>query len=241
MILPKIIFEDKFLLVLDKPPGMVVNKAETVGKILTVQDWISKYLRIRGKGIGNRAGIIHRLDKDTSGILLVAKTQDSFANIQRQFKNREVEKKYLALVHGEVSPEKSVIRGAISRNPFDKKKFGIFLGGKEAETEYKTLKQYSAQKMGSFSLLELTPKTGRTHQIRVHLKFIGYPVVGDEKYAGRKTLRQDRRWCSRQFLHASAISFKHPKTGEKIEFSLGLPPDLKKALKTLQEQPKALN
>lgn len=220
---------------------MVVNKAETVGKILTVQDWISKYFKIRGKGIGNRAGIIHRLDKDTSGILLVAKTQDSFANIQRQFKNREVEKKYLALVHGEVSPDESVIRGAISRNPFDKKKFGIFLGGKEAETEYKTLKKYSAQKLGSFSLLELTPKTGRTHQIRVHLKFIGYPVVSDEKYTGRKTLRQDRRWCGRQFLHAAGIIFRHPKTGKKIEFSLGLPSDLKKALKTLHEQPKALN
>ncbi len=221
---PKVIFEDDFLLVIDKPAGMVVNRAKTV-KEETVQDWVGGYLKIKGRGAGGRAGIAHRLDKETSGLLLIAKTEKSFKDLQKQFKERKVEKKYLALVHGQVKLKKGTIEVPISRSPYNRKKFGVFLGGRPAKTRYEVKKGYP-----NFSLLELTPETGRTHQIRVHLKYIGHPVVGDEKYAGRKTARDDRQWCPRQFLHASSLSFSHPGTKKKVSFSSKLPAELEKAL-----------
>lgn len=231
---PKIIFEDETILVLDKPTGLVVNRAETTLKEGTLQTWIENYFDLNNFGIGNRAGIVHRLDKDTSGILVVAKTKEAFANLQRQFKERKVEKKYLALVHGKVEPAKGIIRASVGRSPFNRKKFGVFLGGREAETEYKILRYYDTKILGAFSLVELRPKTGRTHQIRVHLKYIGRPVVGDDFYAGRKTARGDRLWCPRQFLHASYLSFAHPKTNKTVKLSSPLPTDLKKALEVLK-------
>jgi 23S rRNA pseudouridine1911/1915/1917 synthase len=233
---PKILYQDKFIAVLDKPAGWVVNRAETV-KRETIQDWIETNLKFK---IGNlksyRSGIVHRLDKDTSGILLVAKTPKAFENLQRQFKERRVKKRYWALVHGKVQPAQGIIRVPISRSPFDRKRFGIFLGGKEAETRYKRISNLKSQiSNDEFTLLELEPKTGRTHQIRVHLKYIGHPVVGDEFYAGRKTVRADRSWCPRQFLHASAITLFHPETGRKVEFHSPLPAELKNALKYLEK------
>jgi 23S rRNA pseudouridine1911/1915/1917 synthase len=171
-------------------------------------------------------------------VLVVAKTPEVFENLQRQFKERVVKKRYLVLVHGKVTPSEGVIRAPIARSPFDRKKFGIFLGGREAETKYKTISNFKFQipnsKKEIFSLLEVEPKTGRTHQIRVHLKYLGYPVVADEFYAGRKTYRADKLWCPRQFLHASELSFVHPKTGERVKFSAPLPLDLKKALEYLE-------
>lgn len=241
---PKILHEDEYLLVLDKPAGLVVNRAETT-KQPTLQDWIEKKLKVKSDFI-QRAGIVHRLDKETSGLILVAKTPEAFASLQKQFKERRVNKRYLALVHGKIEPSEGIIKAPITRSPFDRKKFGIFLGGREAETRYKTILNFTCpsgrrefkilNREEEFSLLELTPKTGRTHQIRVHLKFIGHPVVGDEFYAGRKTARADRLWCPRQFLHASFLSFFHPKTGEKVEFTSPLPLELKNALKYLENE-----
>lgn len=228
---PKIIFEDKTILVINKPAGMVVNRAKTI-KERTVQDWLEGYLRIKSRGIGERAGIVHRIDRETSGILVVAKTQKAFKNLQKQFKERRVEKRYLALVHGEVKPKEGVIEVPISRSPFNRKKFGVFLGGRPAKTRYIAKRNYTLYAI-RYTLLELVPTTGRTHQIRVHLKYLGHPVVADEKYAGRKTARSDRQWCPRQFLHASYLSFIHPKSGRKVEFFLALPSDLKKALEKL--------
>lgn len=237
MITPKIIFEDKSILVLDKPAGFIVNRAETA-KNITLQDWIEENFQFP---IFNfrfcRSGVVHRLDKDTSGLIVIAKTKPTFENLQRQFKERTVQKKYLALVHGRVEPQEGIIKASISRNPFNRKKFGVFLGGREAETEYKLVRYYLSDKLEEFSLLELTPKTGRTHQIRVHLKYINHPIVGDEFYAGRKTVRRDQRWCPRQFLHANFLSFKHPKTGEIVKFSSPVPYDLKKALDTFHSAP----
>ncbi len=232
---PKILHEDKYLLVLDKPAGWVVNRAQTVKK-QTLQDWIEKNLKSQISNLKSyRGGIVHRLDKETSGILLIAKTSEAFENLQKQFKERKVKKRYLALVHGKIEPEEGIIKAPITRNPFNRKKFGVFLGGKEAETRYKKISNFKSQISNEeFTLLELEPKTGRTHQIRVHLKYIGHPVVGDEFYAGRKTVRADRRWCFRQFLHASAISFFHPETGRQVEFHSPLPKDLKNALKYLK-------
>jgi len=233
IILPEVIFEDEIILVVDKPAGLVVNRSDTTQKVSTLQEWLETYLKLTGLGIGDRAGIVHRLDKDTSGIVIIAKTQSAFVNLQCQFKERRVEKKYLALVHGKIELAAGTIKAAISRSPFNRKKFGVFLGGREAETEYKILRYYDIKKLGKFSYVELWPKTGRTHQIRVHLKYIGHPVVGDEVYAGRKTYRADRRWCPRQFLHAAFLSFTHPQTGKSVEFSSLLPADLKEALARL--------
>lgn len=226
-------FEDKAILLLNKPAGLVVNKAKTV-KQKTLQDWVQAYLKLKGNGIGARAGIVHRLDKETSGLILVAKTEKAFVSLQKQFKERKVKKKYLALVHGHLETKKGVIRASISRSPFNRKKFGVFLGGREGETGYRLLKDYEQKKLGSFSLLELTPKTGRTHQIRVHLKYIGHSVVGDLQYAGRKTARQDRLWCSRQFLHASLLAFRHPETGKMVKFTSPMPDELVRALEVLE-------
>lgn len=228
-----VLYEDHSLLVYNKPAGLVVNRAKTV-KQPTLQDILANYLKVKSGGIGDRAGIVHRLDKETSGIILVAKTPQAFVELQKQFKERKVNKKYLALVHGQLQPKKGIIKAPISRSPFDRKKFGVFLGGRGAETAYQVIKKYRHPELGNFSLLALIPKTGRTHQIRVHLKHLGHPVVGDQFYAGRKTARGDRHWCSRQFLHASQIVLTHPQSGQKVKFVSPLPKDLKKALKVFK-------
>ena len=246
---PQILYEDEFLLVLNKPAGWVVNRSETI-KEETLQDWIENNLKLKIENLKSyRSGIVHRLDKDTSGVLVVAKTPEVFENLQKQFKERMVKKRYLVLVHGRIQPSEGIIRAPIARSPFDRKKFGVFLGGREAETKYKTISNLkpaclpvdrygrtgrSKNSKEEFSLLEVEPKTGRTHQIRVHLKYLGYPVVADEFYAGRKTYRADKLWCPRQFLHASELSFIHPQTGKRVKFSAPLPLDLKKALEYLE-------
>lgn len=227
---PKILFEDDNLLVIDKPAGMVVNKAETTEKEKTLQAWVEKKLGIRKQelGIGGRAGIVHRLDKETSGLLLIAKTPESFTNLQSQFKNRQVEKRYLALVHGKVVPQEGEIRAPVGRLPWNRERFGILPGGREAVTKYKTVRYYPFPKREEYTLLELSPLTGRTHQIRVHLKYAGFPIVGDKFYAGRKRAREDRKFCPRVFLHASFLEFKHPVSGKKLVFESPLPKDLSK-------------
>lgn len=229
---PRIIFEDENFLVVEKPPNLVVNRAKTV-KGKTLQDWIRENFQFPISNCQSiRNGIVHRLDKETSGLLLVAKTEKAFENLQRQFKERQVVKKYLALVHGEVSPKKGRIEVPLSR---DRKKFGVFLGGRPAKTRYRAISNFDFPVSNEkFTLLELMPETGRTHQIRVHLKFIGHPVVADATYAGRKTSRRDRVWCPRQFLHASHLSFVHPETRKRVEFISPLPPDLKAALTHLK-------
>lgn len=246
---PSIVFEDEHLLVLNKPAGWVVNEAESTKNQLTVQKWLREKFSIFNNARGQypnipisqypdsveqynneeifaqRCGIVHRLDKETSGILLIAKTPEAFMELQRQFKERETKKTYLALVHGEVKPSEGIIEAPISRNPFNPKRFGVFPGGKPAKTVYRVL-----NKIRSLSFLELKPFTGRTHQIRVHLKHIGHPVVSDELYAGRQQARSDRLWCPRLFLHASSIEFYHPTTKKPLIFSVELPEELKKAL-----------
>lgn len=250
---PKIIFEDEFLLVVDKPSGLVVNCAETMVKGATLQDWVesrwsknSEYQNIRVSehpefsGCSeflDRSGIVHRLDKDTSGLLVIAKTPEAFENLKNQFKSREVVKKYLALVHDRVQPCFGAIRAPISRSPFNRMHFGVFPGGREAVTEYKLLKSLKLPKSPKspreLSLLELIPHTGRTHQIRVHLKYINHPIVSDPIYGGRKNCRDDLRFCPRLFLHATCLKIKHPKTNEAMEFSSPLPPDLEASLSGL--------
>ena len=251
----KIIHEDDSLIVIDKPPGITVNKAETTIGQETVQDWVlqrvfanppqrekqspqeiasSPATAVGAPRNDNQAefeeknGIVHRLDKDTSGVLVIAKTLESYSKLKLQFQNRETVKKYLALVHGVVDPAAGTINVPIDRSPFDRMKFGVFVGGREAETKYKTLKNYKL-----FTFLEVTPKTGRTHQIRVHMKYINHPIVSDPIYGGRKQLKMDLMFCPRLFLHATSLNFKHPVTNEVLEFKSELPENLEQVLTSL--------
>lgn len=213
-----VIFEDDSLLVIEKPSGLVVNRSDTTAKVETLEDWAATKI----KDV-ERSGIVHRLDKDTSGLLVIAKTPESFENLKSQFKNRETVKKYLALVHGKVEPAEGTINAPIERNPFNRKHFGVFPGGREAVTGYRIIKQFS-----DLALLELMPHTGRTHQIRVHMKYINHPIVADPIYGGRKNIRDDLKWCPRLFLHATYLKISN------MEFNSPLAPDLQTALDNLQ-------
>lgn len=253
---PKIIFEDKDLLVLDKPAGMIVNRADTTKEVQTLQDWVENYLKIPNSksqipnklqiqnnnyeeqsklNFINRAGIVHRLDKETSGIILIAKTLEAFINLQSQFKERKVQKTYLALTHGKIEPAEGEINVSVGRLPWNRKRFGVLAGGRESTTLYRVITNYKLLITNeNLTLVELSPKTGRTHQIRVHLQYIKHPIFSDPLYAGRKTSRNDRKLLPRVFLHASKISFIHPKTNEIINFESPLPEDLKTFISTLQ-------
>lgn len=257
----RIIYQDDYFLVLDKPAGLVVDPAETV-KEITLADILQKDFGIKVF----RGGIVHRLDKDTSGLILAAKTLASLENLQAQFKNRTVKKEYLALVHGSIF-EPGKVNAVIIRNPRNREKFAVasqftpkagfkVSASREAVTEYEPINSFQLsaislqkifpdfnkiqmrklerQKYGEFSLLCCFPKTGRTHQIRVHLKYMNHPIVADEKYVGRKINRLDRRWCPRQFLHAAKIGFNHPVSGKWMELESLLPEDLQKTLSKAQ-------
>jgi len=235
---PKIIYEDPDILVVDKPAGMVVNKADTTKNILTLQEWAEKYIKIEGVTDNNsefarRGGVVHRLDKETSGILVLAKNEKSFTVLQAQFKNREVKKVYITLCHGVVTTKDGEIDVPIGRLPWNRTRFGVLSEGRQAVTRYKILAiKYLARNKSSeaLSLIEVYPQTGRTHQIRVHMKYINHPVFADALYAGRKTARLDRKLLQRQFLHASEIMFKHPVTGANLVFKSPLPSDLEEFL-----------
>jgi len=231
--IPKKIFEDGDFLVINKPSSWITNSAATTKDQPVVQDWLAKNFKFETSSSKlYRSGIVHRLDKETSGLLLIAKTKEAFHNLQKQFKERRVAKKYRALVHGKVEMGEGEIKAPVGRLPWRRNRFGVLPGGREAATEYKVLENYET-KEGKYSLLELFPKTGRTHQIRIHLKYLGHPIVGDTFYAGRKTARRDRVWCPRLFLHASEISFLHPKTGKRVSFESQLPADLGAVLTSL--------
>lgn len=212
-----VLFEDDAMLAVNKPPGIVVNRAESV-KGETVQDWVENTYKIF---IENRAGIVHRIDKETSGILLVAKTPAAFSNLQLQFKERRIHKTYLAIVHGKLVPDSGEINAPVGRLPWNRERFGIVPGGKESVTKY-----HVQGYIRDFSIVELYPQSGRTHQIRVHLKYINHPIVGDYLYAGRKTARDDRAWAPRVMLHAWKITCIHPLTGEELAIEAPIPDDM---------------
>lgn len=239
----KTVYEDPDILVLDKPAGLTVNRSETT-KGDTLQDWIEKYLKVSkvsktldtsdtyvsSDTFRQRSGIVHRIDKETSGLLIVAKNLESFENLQKQFKERHVKKTYVALVHGKIQGT-GEIKVPVGRLPWNRKRFGILAGGREAATRYRVISNFKSPISNEqLTLLQLTPETGRTHQIRVHLKYINHPIFADELYAGRKTARSDRKILPRLFLHAEKISFAHPKTGESVTFESKLPEELLKIL-----------
>ncbi len=227
---PKIIFEDDSFFIIDKPAGYITNEADTTTSQPVIQTWIRENFEYPLKGNREaRDGIVHRLDKETSGVLVIAKTKEAFEKLQSEFKSREVQKTYIALLHGKVEPEEGRIEVTIGRLPWRRDRFGVLAGGRESVTEYKVIKFYKGNN-GGHTLVEFSPKTGRTHQIRIHAKHIGHAIVGDEFYAGRKTARNDRKWCPRLFLHAAGIKFIHPVTGKEVEFTSPLSRDLESSL-----------
>lgn len=241
---PSTIYEDASVLVINKPAGMIVNRADTVKNVATVQDWVEAQFRTQNSEFKmnketdfiKRSGIVHRLDKETSGLLLLAKTEAAFVHLQKQFRERAVLKTYVALVHGKVEPRDGVIDVPIGRLPWNRMRFGVLAGGREAKTLYKVVQILyiaSGNAREPLSLVEAYPKTGRTHQIRAHFLHIGHPLFADELYAGRKTKKKDRQLLPRHFLHASAIEFMHPETEKGLKFSQPLPQDLQSFLSTL--------
>jgi 23S rRNA pseudouridine1911/1915/1917 synthase len=222
----KIIYEDDDLLVIDKPAGLTVHPAPGHPSHTLVNAVLSHLNEFEDDGESTRPGIVHRLDKDTSGVMLVAKNNIALANLADQFKSRSVKKVYLTLVKGILKPERGVIEAPIGRDSGDRKKMAVTgeSRGRNARTNYRVLRY-----VGKNSFLEITPETGRTHQIRVHLAAIGYPVIGDEIY-GKKSA-----YLNRQFLHAQRLGFYLPSTGKFVEFESPLPADLEKALKELDK------
>jgi 23S rRNA pseudouridine1911/1915/1917 synthase len=214
-----IIYEDADLLVIDKPAGLAVHPAPGTPSHTLVNAILHYLPGLAADTDSLRPGIVHRLDKDTSGLILVAKNRLAQANLSEQFKSRAVSKAYLVLVKGKLTPEKGVIEADIGRDPRNRQRMAVVASGREARTDYRVIKYY-----GNYTLLEIKPETGRTHQIRVHLAAIGFPVVGDATYGFKSP------HLSRQFLHASKIGFKLPSTSEFVEFESPLPPDLEKAL-----------
>jgi 23S rRNA pseudouridine1911/1915/1917 synthase len=218
----KVIYEDSDLLVIDKPTGLAVHPAPGQPGHTLVNAILSFLPSLAEVSDSLRPGIVHRLDKDTSGVMLVAKNRLAQLNLSEQFKTHSVVKAYKVLVKGHPTPESGIIEASIGRDPRNRKRMAVVAEGREARTEYRVIKY-----IGSYSLLEVMPETGRTHQIRVHLAAIGYPVVGDKVYGVRSP------HLSRQFMHACRLGFKLPATGEYIEFTSELPPDLEQALKDI--------
>ena len=211
----EVIYEDDDIIVINKPKGLVVHPA--AGNLEgTLVNAIMAICKDSLSGIGGeiRPGIVHRLDKDTSGILIVAKNDMAHINISEQIKNHETEKTYVALVRGIVKENEATINMPIGRSNKDRKKMAVTRDGKNAITHFKVLKRYE-----KYTLLEIKIETGRTHQIRVHLSHIGYPVVGDYTYSNGK----NDFGVEGQMLHSKRIKFKHPKTGEQMELEARLP------------------
>jgi 23S rRNA pseudouridine1911/1915/1917 synthase len=222
----KILYEDDDLLVIDKPAGLTVHPAPGHPSHTLVNAVLAHLNEIEDDGESTRPGIVHRLDKDTSGVMLVAKNNVALANLADQFKSRSVKKVYLTLVTGILKPDRGVIEAPIGRDSGDRKKMAVTgeSPGRAARTNYRVLRY-----VGKNSLLEITPETGRTHQIRVHLAAIGYPVFGDITY-GKKSV-----FLHRQFLHAHRLGFSLPSTGRFVEFESPLPEDLEKVLAELDK------
>ncbi|MBU1289696.1 RluA family pseudouridine synthase [Patescibacteria group bacterium] len=226
----KIIYENDDFLVLEKPADLTVHPVKPEQKNTLADLIVARYPEIKGVGEDPlRPGIVHRLDKDTSGLMVVAKNNQSFNYLKKQFQDRKVEKEYLALVVGKIKDKKGTITKSISQSKKDHKKRSALLGekSKPAWTEYEVLEYYK-----QYTLVKAMPKTGRTHQIRIHLASIGYPIAGDKQY---KFKRQPcPKNLSRQFLHSYYLKFQTT-DGKMIAFKSELPQDLKEVLKDLEK------
>jgi len=281
-----ILYQDQDVTVIAKPSGLVVNRADTVTEP-TVQDWFAEQLKADEFAkktaaktswqkmvpanfaneygspeeiFAERGGIVHRLDKETSGVLVLANNPGALVELLRQFREREVAKMYTCLAHGKFQILEDTLQLPLGRSSQNRTKFTLDVEGRLAETHYKVTQFYpklDIEKVAGlvearsgaeavrnlrkklernyqgFSLVQCWPKTGRTHQIRVHMSTIQHPLVSDNTYLGKKRHSLDNLWCSRLFLHASELEFAHPRTGEKLKFELPLPAELEAATNLL--------
>ncbi|MDO8470912.1 MAG: RluA family pseudouridine synthase [bacterium] len=227
----KILYEDVSLLIVDKPPGMPVFREGPGEGMYVAEALSSQYPELLKLGEECRYGIVHRLDKDTSGVLLVAKTKEAFRYFQEQFKERKAEKTYICLVVGALKEKEGVIEGKLGRSPNDRRKQKVFAdpaieSAREATTLYKVLKEFS-----EFTLLEVSPKTGRKHQIRAHLAHIHHPIAGDKLYGFKN--QPVPQGLERQFLHANSLKIV-TENGKGMTFHSELPEDLQNILNALR-------
>ena len=229
-----IIYEDDDIIVVNKPKGLVVHPANG-NPDGTLVNAIMAICKESLSGIGGelRPGIVHRLDKDTSGLLIVAKNDKAHINLSEQIKQRKVKKTYIALVRGLVPENEATINMPIGRSSKDRKKMAVVKDGKEAITHFKVLNRYVTEK-GSYTLLEVKIDTGRTHQIRVHLSYIGFPVIGDSTYSNGK----NEFGIEGQALHSKVLDFVHPISGENMHLEAPLPKYLEDVIKMLDEKKK---
>jgi len=229
-ILLDILYEDADVIVINKPAGMVVHPAAGHDSGTLVNAVLAHCPDLRGVGEEMRSGIVHRLDKDTSGLILIAKTEVAREHLQKQFKGRSVRKVYVALVEGHLSPPLGVIDVPIGRDKDQRKRMGVAHDGRPSRTAYKALEFFSVEQR-PYTLVEVRPQTGRTHQIRVHLAWMKFPIAGDTVYGRR---RKTQLPLARQFLHAQSLTFCLPSDGREVTFTTPLPPDLAHVLEMLR-------
>ncbi len=218
----KIVYEDSDLLVIEKPAGLAVHPGAGRSSHTLVNALLARYPELGNARDSLRPGIVHRLDRDTSGLMMVAKNDMAQASLSGQLKARSVVKKYLALVEGRLSPREGAIEAPIGRDPKHRQRMAVASEGREARTVYRVVRY-----VGDYTLAEVTLETGRTHQIRVHLAAIGHSVVGDAVYGKRAAL------LARPFLHAATLGFVHPRTGQYMKFRSELPDELAEALESI--------
>ncbi len=225
-----VVYEDNDLIVVDKPAGLVVHPGAGIESGTLANALVHHVNELSGKAGRIRPGLVHRIDKDTSGLLVIAKNDTSHESLSDQFRDRQVFKSYTALVYGKMSETRGEIETRIGRSRNNRTRMAVLRGdaGRAAHTIFEV-----AERFNGFTLLSVQIKTGRTHQIRVHLAHIGHPVVGDEAYGGGREnsiraseIRRKVAALGRHFLHSARLAFKHPRTGERLEFASALPPDL---------------
>ncbi|ALX47400.1 RluA family pseudouridine synthase [Lentibacillus amyloliquefaciens] len=220
-----VVYEDDELLVINKPRGMVVHPSAGHPHGTLVNALLYHCDRLSHINGDHRPGIVHRIDKDTSGLLVVAKNDTAHISLAEQLSEKDIDRRYEAIVHGVIEHETGLIDAPIGRDPHDRKKMGVTDEGKPSVTHFRVVKRYA-----DFTHLECKLETGRTHQIRVHMKYIEFPIAGDPKYGRRKTLNIDG-----QALHAKSISFKHPTKNEAMHFEVDVPSYFQKLLAELEK------
>ena len=221
-----IVYEDDAIIVVNKPKGLVVHPAPGHPHGTLVNALLHHCPGLTGIGGVRRPGIVHRLDKETSGLLVAAKTEAAHRALVQALKNRRVRRTYLAIVHGSPPTETGTIDAPIGRDPANRQRMAVVeRGGREAVTHFRVLERFDG-----FSFVELALETGRTHQIRVHLAYIGHPVAGDTRYGPRRA----RLFDDGQALHAARLALRHPTTGEELEFTAPLPPRFQEVLEALR-------
>jgi 23S rRNA pseudouridine1911/1915/1917 synthase len=224
-----VVYEDDDLIVVDKPAGVAAHPSPGWTGPTVVGGLAAAGVRVSTSGAAERAGVVHRLDAGTSGLMVVAKSESAYTALKRAFKERTVDKVYLALAQGHPDPTSGTIDAPLGRHPKAEYRFAVVMDGRPSVTHYDTLEAFRAA-----TLMEVHLETGRTHQIRVHFAYLRHPLVGDTMYGADPVLAQ-RLGMERQWLHAARLGFDHPGTGERMSFESPLPPELQHALDLLAE------